>query len=981
MTVALSARLHAQTDASSSDFTRIEPLIPPGISDFNLELYGKFAYLWDMDDGTHVVEILGNFSARMGQYELNSRDAVVWFKHVPWQERRYLDVEIYLREGAEIVQPGGTTETGPVLLVTLRTLGKLLLNIDSHVPTNDAEGELFQEGQRARRLLYVAPAAEAEESEAPIQVAPSLERLRLAQPKVRKVVSYGAEQTSHEQHGNQSVVIATGNVFVAQGSPAKSGEYLELRADAAVLYLRADQISDAMPGLVGENDQKPGTIESKDLDKIPTDVAPKDEAKLSGPQKSDRRSLEEWVSAVYLEGDVVLTRGQRMIRASRLYYDFENDRALILDVVTRALEPSRGLPIYVRAHQVRQLDIKTYTANNAQLTTSEFHTPHVAIGAKEVEFEDITPRDESGDIVGVQAGKYRAKHTTLNLGGRPVSYWPSSSGTFSRDRQAFKSAKMGYNNEFGGTFESRWYLFNLLGLQEPEGFDATLKLDYFTERGPAFGIDVDYEQDDYYGFVRSYFIYDEDEDDFGGLRGSEEPDTKYRGRWLWRHRQFLPKGWELTLETAYISDDNYLESYERNEFENSKDQENLLYLVKRQDNWQFSSLLNYRVNEFLTQTEHLPETRLSLIGEPLGDLATFYSDNRLGIVRFRPDERLRFSKSDSGSLANRGRSGSVVRGDTRQEVQFPLPDLGPVKLTPFLMARGTAWDDSPANEGGGGEQRILFGYGIHGNVVGTRVYDNVESELFDLHRLRHVVKFDASAWNAHGNFDPMELTQFNSGVEDIDDFGGVTLGLRQRLQTKRGGPGRWRTVDWITLDVEAGFFHDAQKGEDTHGDFIFARPEDSISSSFIAGNFQYRLSDSTVFVYDGVYDVNRGNVGTSNVSLAVEREPRLAYFLGWRYIHDTDNSLLAFGANYKLNEKHTIAFRELYDIQEGRNFSTQVIYIRKWPRWYTAVEFDIDRSLEDVGINLSVWPEGAPRLGLGSKRFTGLADSIGLNLN
>lgn len=978
MSVVSPMRVSAQSGAS--DFDKIEPLLPPGISDANLELYGKFAYVWDLDDGTHVVEVLGNFSARMGRYELNSRDAVVWFKHRPWQNRRYLEAEIYLREGAEIIQPGGTVETGPVLLVTLRTFGKILLNIDSHAPTDDSDGDLFQEGRRARRLLYAAPADEAEESETPLQVAPSLERLQMDRPKIRKMVNYSADQTLHEQHGDQSMVIVIGNVFVAQGSPAKSGEYLELRSDAAVLYLRADQISGALPGLVGEDEPKSDSSGSKELEQIP-DVAPKDEPKLSGPERSDRQTMQQWVSAVYLEGDVVLTRGQRMIRASKLYYDFESDRALILDVVTRAFEPSRGLPIYVRAEQVRQLDAKTYTAKNSQLTTSEFHTPHVAIGAKEVEFVDITSRDESGDIIGVQAGKYRAKHTTLNLEGRPLSYWPYSSGTFSRDRQAFKSAKMGYNNEFGGTFESRWYLFNLMGLQAPEGFDATLKLDYFTERGPGFGIDMDYQQEDYYGLVRSYFIYDEDEDDFGGLRGSEEPDTKYRGRWLWRHRQFLPKGWELTLETAYLSDDNFLESYERNEFENAKDQENVLYLLKRQDNWQFSSLLNYRANEFLTQTERLPDTRLTLIGEPLGDVATFYSDNRLGLVRYRPDERLRFSKSDSGSFGNLGRTGSVVRGDTRQEVQFLLPDLGPVKLTPFFMARGTAWDDSPASEGGGGEQRGMVGYGIHGNVIATRVYDNVESELFDLHRLRHVVKFDATAWNAHTNFDPMELTPFDSGVEDIDDFGGVTMGLRQRLQTKRGGPGRWRTVDWITLDVEAGFFHDAQKGEDTHGDFIFARPEDSISSSFIAGNFQYRLSDSTVFVYDGVYDVNRGNVGTSNVSLAVEREPRLAYYLGWRYIHDTDNSLLAFGANYKLSEKHTLAFRELYDIQEGRNFSTQVIYIRKWPRWYTAIEFDIDRSLEDVGINLSVWPEGAPRLGLGSKRFTGLTDSVGLNLN
>ena len=67
-----------------------------------------------------------------------------------------------------------------------------------------------------------------------------------------------------------------------------------------------------------------------------------------------------------------------MIRAERLFYDFREDRALILDVVARALEPSQKLPIYVRAAKVQQLSANEYNATNAQITTSEFHTPHVA---------------------------------------------------------------------------------------------------------------------------------------------------------------------------------------------------------------------------------------------------------------------------------------------------------------------------------------------------------------------------------------------------------------------------------------------------------------------------------------------------------------------------------------------------------------------------------------------------------------------------
>lgn len=965
----------------NGEIDRVDPLIPPGISDFNLELFGKLFNTWATPDGEQVIEVRGEFSARMGLHRLSSRDAVIWFRHTRWQDRPYLEAEIYLWQDAEVVHPAGTIETGPAQLVTLRTFGRLLTHMDGHSASADADSPLYREASRARRLLEAEPADDPDAARDPVVIAPSADVLALRQPKVRKMVSYTARQTAHVQHGDQTVIVSIEDVYVSHGSPAESGEYVELRADAAVLYLHADTVSEAVPGVV-DRDRPPtprrsSTTQRSSVEEVEATTSPADEPELGADQPTEQEAFSQYVSAVYLEGDVVLTQGERMIRAERLFYDVENERALILDSVTRAMEPTRGLPVYVRAEQIRRLDARRYQATNAQLTTSEFHTPHVAIGAAELDFTDITPRDEQGRIVGVQAGSYQARHTTLNLEGTPVLYWPYSAGTFSRDSQAFKSAKMGYNSDFGGIFETQWYLFNLLGIQAPEGFDATARADYYTDRGPGGGIDMDYKQDDFFGLFRGYYINDGGEDDLGPRGGP--PDTDDRGRVLWRHRQFLPQGWELSLEGAYVSDDNYLESYERNEWENGKDQENLIRVLKRMENWQFSATANWRIPEFLTQTERLPDTRFTMIGEPLTDHATFYSDNRAGFVRYRYDER-RFFNGDSQRKDNTGSTGTVARGDSRQEVQFPLPELGPVKITPFVSARGTAWDDSPSYYGGGGRQRGMVGYGVNANLIVSRVFDDVYSELFDLNRLRHVIKADFSAFNSHTNIPPDQLTPFDPGVEDIDDFGGVVMGLRQRWQTKRGLAGKQRTVDWMTLDLEAGFFHDRQRGEYTHGDYITARPEDSISSNFVAANWQYRLSDTTMVVYDGVYDLNRDQVGTSNVSFAVERDPRLAYFVGWRYIHDTENNLIAFGANYKLNEKHIIGFREYYDAEEGRNYSTEVIYIRKWPRWYTAVAFDVDRALDDVGVNFSLWPEGAPTLGLGSKRYTGLTDSIGVGL-
>lgn len=45
------------------------------------------------------------------------------------------------------------------------------------------------------------------------------------------------------------------------------------------------------------------------------------------------------------------------------------------------------------------------------------------------------------------------------------------------------------------TSASRWNLFPVLGLATPDGFNADLRLDYYSERGPGVGVDMDYKRE------------------------------------------------------------------------------------------------------------------------------------------------------------------------------------------------------------------------------------------------------------------------------------------------------------------------------------------------------------------------------------------------------------------------------------------------------------------------------------------------------
>ena len=183
----------------------------------------------------------------------------------------------------------------------------------------------------------------------------------------------------------------------------------------------------------------------------------------------------------------------------------------------------------------------------------------------------------------------------------------------------------------------------MLGQRPPEGFDATFELDYFSRRGPAVGVNADYKRENYFGYTRNYYIYDWGEDNLGPLR-DDVPDTKNRGRVLWRHRHYLPNDWEATHEVSYVSDPSFLEEYEKSEWFEGKEQETLLYLKRARDTEAITFLANWRLLDFVTQTEHLPDVTYRRIGDTWLDPLVLYHESRVGAVRYRPDDRRFFDQ-------------------------------------------------------------------------------------------------------------------------------------------------------------------------------------------------------------------------------------------------------------------------------------------------------------------------------------------------
>ncbi|MFQ5591714.1 MAG: LPS-assembly protein LptD, partial [Phycisphaerae bacterium] len=897
-----------------------QPLVPPGILEQSIGLSAELAYLFKSPDGTDVVHLVGHFALRVGHtegQELHSREAVVWLTPRKYNARPYNHVQIFLWREAEVTEIGGTTTRGPALFVTLNTFGKVTTHADDVAFESSADTQAYREGDLIRKSISASARGRPEWGEDTSMRVFDASGLGVVEeaPAPRAVLLFRSEGelAGPVAYGEHEVLTVVGGAYLSRGTPG-TGTYLEIRADSVVVFLvpsaKADQEDSEQAAGLGADARGPDAP-----------AAAHERRQARGPGAGDRQLMSTGfgdvaVEGVYLEGDIVMSQGPNRVYASRLYYDFIEERAIILDAVVRTMLAERGVPLYMRAAEIRQLSAKRFTAEDAILTTSEFHTPHYHIGAARVELTNLTPSSSGERQPGLRTGAFRIHHATLNLSGVPVAYWPYIRGNIDTSETAIKSTRAGFSDDWGVELETEWHLFNLLNLKTPEGFNAVLSLDYFSSRGPALGVDVDYVRDRYFGYLKSYLLWDNDEDFLGRERETlAQKDT--RGRFLWRHRQYLEDDWQVSLELSYISDRGFLEELFETEFDTGKEQETLLYLKKQRENWAFTALAQTRLMDFTTATERLPDFAFFLVGQPLGEHTTWYSEYRGGIVRYRPaDQTFRELLRDGRATG----SGSVLRVDSRQELDFPL-EMGPVHFVPFVVARSSVWDDSVSD---GGTSRSFAMLGVRGSAYLSKIYPEAKSSLLDIDGVRHVIKPDITAWVSSSNRDADDLFPFDETVEGTTGADGVTFGVRQRWQTKRGGDATRRIVDLFTLDVEAGFFNDADGSAITNGYTSYRRPENSITRNYVNSSAIWRVNDRTALLSELNYDINDGEIDILNLSVAVERTPRLSYLFGYRFIEESNSNLLGFDMNYRLTEKHTVALRERFDIGRGRTLDVTV---------------------------------------------------------
>ena len=886
-------------------------------------------------DGETVNVVQGDFSLTVGRRKISGANAVLWVTEHRMGKATLRDIEVYI-EGdstrkARIIEADGATTTDRVIMVVLHQRGKFRARVGRHSDKSRVSSPLYRRAAAVRKPSSFKPAPAT--TDRPAQAEPVRPTRK---PKPYSPISARYDEFSSEEIPDPSdpekklrIIIAKGNVYLSQGS-ADSDLFIQMRADAAVLY-----------------------------------TAP----------RTENESAPERIVGVYLEGDVILRRGERTIQGPRLFYDFTNSRAIFLEPVMRTVQEQRNIPVYIRAREGRQLGAlperegragvkggKWYF-RKAVVTTSDFLTPGYHIAARRVYLEDARryyydEKEKKWVAVGERAWRSKLENATFNLLSVPILWTPRIVGDAEEGHTALRRITGGKNGEFGWGVETDWYLFRLLGIPKPEGFKGTMELSWY-ERGFMIGPKLRYKRQNYSGYARGAFMADsEGEDNFGTDRENIHA-PRQRGRFLWRHKQFLPKDWMLQAETSYLCDRNFLEEFYPSEYWTGKKQETLLYAKKQKDNWALTALGKWRINDFLTQTEAYPDVGAYLIGQSLWqDRLTLYKEAHLGIIRFRPDRDIDTPASDP-----------TVRGDARIEINAPFA-IGPVKFLPSAANRITAWSDTPND---GSLVRSWGKVGISAQTHIWRIYNNVENRLWDLHRIKHVITPYGGVFFSCTNVQPDRLYAFSPETEQyIHRLGGGTVGVRQLWQTKRGPEGNRHIADWLRLNLAMNLFDDDFTHLPADGRYYASRPEYSLARNAINGDAAWYISDSTIFLGDFNYDIDSGDIGRANVGLTVLRNPRLKYYIGARYINAVDSAVGTLGVSYQINRKYRVSAFEQYDFDfdGGKNLSTRLTLIRKFPRLYVALTCGYDATYDDVTVMVSIWPEGIPEARFGGAKVS-----------
>ena len=616
------------------------------------------------------------------------------------------------------------------------------------------------------------------------------------------------------------------------------------------------------------------------------------------------------------DGHVRIQQGDQVMIGEHVLYDF-----ITHDMVSDQFRGGKA-PVYMEGKGLHgnivsnKMELGTYNATNALITTDDVQNPAIKIRARRME---ITPNV-----------KVRAWDGVLYYGDVPVFYFPYFERNLGPNANNFDVVP-GYRSAYGpfalGTYT--WYLNDEL--------NGKLHLDYRQRRGIGVGPDFNYNLGRWGdGQLKYYYTHD------------DEPSTNFVNAPVFHNRQRLDFTYlanpytnvEVRSRVEYQSDPGVVRDFFEGEFRQDPQPNTFVEADKLWPNFSLDVLAQPRVDNWLETVERLPDVRLSGFQQELGNTPVYYeSESSVGYYR-------RLFPETNGIDADALKY-AAGRADTYHQLTLPETLFGWLNLTPRVGGRFTYYTES---DGPGinteEETRGVFNTGAEATFKASQVWPGVRNSLLDVDGIRHIIQPSINyvyvpSPNVHPTqlpqFDyelpslrllPIEYPEYNS-IDSIDSQNVLRFGLRNQLQTKRDGQVK-DLVDWqLYTDWRLRPRPDQRTFADLYSDLSFA------PRNWITLDSQTRL------------DLNTGNWRMALHTLTLQSSDRWSWTLGHFYLRDDFSRLptaLGQGDNvftsalfFKLNENWGTRATHHYDIRNGRLQEQYYSLYRDMRSWTAAI--------------------------------------------
>ncbi|MSR76857.1 MAG: LPS-assembly protein LptD [Candidatus Omnitrophica bacterium] len=580
---------------------------------------------------------------------------------------------------------------------------------------------------------------------------------------------------------------------------------------------------------------------------------------------ADYAEVETATKKSFARGHVTIFRnGKAVAHGEEIHYNFANQSGSFPDGRTY------NAPWFSSGEDIQQIREGVKIVRKAHVTTCDLKNPHYEIRARKVTVYD-------GD-------KMVAWNVTFYALGKPI-FWVPVLVMPLQDNNIPLAVVTGYNSRQG------FFISALKGFSITKNIWGKFRADWRSKRGFGAGTDISYgfEKTLGYGNANIYLANDHEAPTPGSGEPFHKSEDRLRGRITWKHRKdFDPYSYGL-LRYNRFADEYFLQDFFEREFQGDIQPNSFISLVKNSERYGLLAYGEKRMNKFESSVERLPQVQADWRTQPFLNPHIFYQS------------QLSYNNlvKDYGRIKIRGKA---HRADTFHEWSSPL-HWQHIHFTPHILGRGTYYSRLRDSE----EDRFRAFTEMGGDLRTRfyRLYDvHFDKAGFEINQLRHIIEPNLQYSASMSSLSDEKLEIFDDSVERLDDAQKVTLGVENRIQTKRTVHGQMQRVDLVSLNTFLSYelYPDGRTGSE-----LFAPRDNQFTKSdfsTIGQEIVFRPYEWLHYLMRFDYDTRDNQFHMFNQDIVI-KTGKFTSTIGQRYAADIpefhNSNQFVFDTNYRLN--------------------------------------------------------------------------------